>query len=104
MVERRLYLINNRLRFLRFPINSGRSTSSLWVKSNVVNWAQFPKTKQKFYFNEINQSKANRFHLVNVQDDYVQHQVLIIVRDDQLLSVMNEYDFHVNSTFVNSRK
>jgi hypothetical protein len=34
----------------------------------------------------------------------VQHQVLIIVRDDQLLSVMNEYDFHVNSTFVNSRK
>jgi len=29
MVERRLYLINNRLRFLRLPINSGRSTSSL---------------------------------------------------------------------------
>ena len=29
MVERRLYLINNRLRFFRLPINSGRSTSSL---------------------------------------------------------------------------
>lgn len=29
MVERRLYLINSRLRFLRFPIDSGRSTSSL---------------------------------------------------------------------------
>jgi hypothetical protein len=29
MAERRLYLINSRLRFLRLPINSGKSTSSL---------------------------------------------------------------------------
>jgi hypothetical protein len=29
MAERRLYLINSRLRFLRLPINSGKSTNSL---------------------------------------------------------------------------
>jgi hypothetical protein len=37
MADRRLYLINSRLRFFRLPINSGKSISSLWVKSNVVN-------------------------------------------------------------------
>ena len=47
MVERRLYLINNRLRFFKFPIDSGRSMSSLWVRSNVVNWAQFPMNTHK---------------------------------------------------------
>ncbi len=45
MADRRLYLINSRLRFLRLPINSGKSTNSLCVKSNVVNWAQFPNKK-----------------------------------------------------------
>ena len=43
MADRRLYLIKSRLRFFRFPINSGKSISSLWVKSRVVNWAQLPK-------------------------------------------------------------
>jgi hypothetical protein len=29
MAERRLYLINSRLRFFKLPINSGKSTNSL---------------------------------------------------------------------------
>ena len=45
---------------------------------------------------------TNRSHLVDAQDDCVPHQVWGVVQDDQQLSVMNEYDFHVNLTFVNS--
>ena len=47
MADRRLYLIKSRLRFFRFPIKSGKSISSLWVKSSVVNWAQLPERETR---------------------------------------------------------
>ena len=52
MADRRLYLIKSRLRFFRLPINSGRSTSSLCVKSNVVNWAQLPDKEKQLFSND----------------------------------------------------
>ena len=60
MAERRLYLIRSRLRFFRLPINSGRSTNSLWVKSSVVSWAQLPNSGKALVSNDGH--GRERFH------------------------------------------
>ena len=80
------------------------------MRSNVVNWAQFPMNTHKkrqtkrccLFFSRNSTRQTNQLHPANVRDDYVQHRVLIIELNGRLLSEVDEYDFHVNLTFVNS--
>ena len=107
MADKRLYLISNRLRFFRLPIESGKSINSLWVKSNVVSWAQLPKHGRDEMINLSlleNLSRAYRSRWEDVRDGCGPHPRSIVGVDDRQWSVKIECDSPVNSTFANSRR